>query len=55
MFVINKNPFIRNNIREIGIPWDRVDAAFARNNTIYLFKDWYYLKLSDNTSVPAQS
>ena len=50
--VTNRNPFAVNPIKEVfGIPWDRVDAAFAQNQTIYLFRDWYYISLSENIPI----
>jgi len=38
----------------LGIPWDKIDAAYGQHKTIYVFKDWSYVKLAHNISVPAQ-
>ncbi len=53
-YVIDSNPFIVHAIGKLGIPWNRTDAAFVKDKTIHIFKDWHYIKLAQNLTVPAQ-
>ena len=36
----------------MDIPWDQIDAAFADNNAVYIFKDSFYISsnISDSLS-----
>ncbi len=54
LYVIDSNPFKVHKIERLGIPWNRTDAAFAKDKTIHIFKDWYYIKLSHNFPISNQ-